>query len=127
LRGRSWQLSHPQVLSRSFFSGRDLAAERKSAYWPDAQTWEKRRSFVTLPIGEVHWQQGMTKPDYRKVPAYIGSAGPTITLRMYGGTVAPNVRTLLSTPINVAWGPPANKPAALGTAHRRRPPRSLGR
>ena len=56
----------------------------------------------------------MTEPDYRKVPAYNKdgtTAGPTITLGMYGGTVAPNVRKLLSTPSNVALLRAAGKQA----------------
>ncbi len=62
LRGRSAQLSHSQVISRSLFSGSDLAAVRNSAYSDEAQISAKRRSSVRRPTGEAHWQQGMTEP-----------------------------------------------------------------
>ena len=62
LRGRSEQLSHSQVISRSLFSGSDLAAVRNSAYSDEAQMSAKRRSFVRWPTGDAHWQQGITEP-----------------------------------------------------------------
>ena len=37
LRGRSWQLSHSQVISLSLFAGSDLAAARNSEYSGEAQ------------------------------------------------------------------------------------------